>query len=243
MSTLIKAKNLVVEFPVYNASHRSIKNTVLHAATGGRIASNARGHVCIRALDDVSFEFHEGDRIGIQGHNGSGKSTLLRVLAGCYEPVSGSLITKGRIASLLDISTGFDKEATGYENILYRSLLMGFTSRQIRSKIDEIADFSELGEYMDMPLRTYSSGMIMRLAFSISTSINAEILLLDEWLGVGDTAFVAKANKRLNDQIEKVPLLVLASHSEDLLRKVCNNWYRLSHGKMEKSYLEPLAKL
>lgn len=237
MNTLIKAENLVVEFPVYNASHRSIKNALFHAATGGRIASGARGHVCIRALDNVSFEFHEGDRIGIQGHNGAGKSTLLRVLAGCYEPVSGSLITKGRIASLLDISTGFDKEATGYENIFFRSLLMGLTSRQIQSRIDEIAEFSELGEYMDMPLRTYSSGMVMRLAFSISMNVNAEILLIDEWLGVGDATFVEKAQERLNDQIEKVPLLVLASHSEKLLRRVCNKWYRLIHGKIESIIL------
>lgn len=233
MSALIKANNLVVEFPIYNASHRSLKNSVLSAATGGRIASGARGHVCIRALDRVSFEFQEGDRIGIQGHNGAGKSTLLRVLAGCYEPVSGSLITKGRIASLLDISTGFDKEATGYENIFFKSLLMGLTPKQIRGRTDEIVEFSELGAYMDIPLRAYSSGMIMRLAFSISINVDAEILLVDEWLGVGDASFVEKAKKRLNDQIEKVPLLVLASHSENLLKRVCNRWYRLDHGKME----------
>lgn len=236
MSALIEARNLVVEFPIYNATHRSFKNTFLHAATGGRIASGSRGHICIRALDGVSFEFHEGDRIGIQGHNGAGKSTLLRVLAGCYEPVSGSLVTKGKIASLLDISTGFDKEATGYENIFYRSLLMGLSPKQIRNKVDDIAEFSELGEYMDIPLRTYSSGMVMRLAFSISTNVDADILLIDEWLGVGDATFVEKAKKRLNDQIEKVPLLVLASHSENLLRRVCNKWYRLEHGNMESIF-------
>lgn len=233
MEAIIKANNLVVEFPVYNTRHRSIKNTVLRAATGGRIAADAGGHVRIRALDDVSFEFREGDRVGIQGHNGAGKSTLLRVLAGCYEPTSGNLITKGRIASLLDISTGFDGESTGYENIFLRGLVMGLTPKQIRERTDEIAEFSELGEYMDMPLRTYSSGMVMRLAFSISINIGGEILLMDEWLAVGDADFGQKSQKRLNELVERTPILVLASHSEDLLQKVCTKRYRLSHGKIE----------
>lgn len=233
MEAMIKADNLVVEFPVYNTRHRSIKNTVLRAATGGRIASDASGHVRIRALDDVSFEFHEGDRVGIQGHNGAGKSTLLRVLAGCYEPTSGTLITQGRIASLLDISTGFDGESTGYENIFLRGLVMGLTPKQIRDRTDEIAEFSELGEYMDMPLRTYSSGMVMRLAFSISINIGGEILLMDEWLAVGDAEFGQKSQKRLNELVERTPILVLASHSEELLQKVCTKRYRLSHGKIE----------
>lgn len=233
MEAMIKADNLVVEFPVYNTRHRSIKNTVLRAATGGRIASDAGGHVRIRALDDVSFEFHEGDRIGIQGHNGAGKSTLLRVLAGCYEPISGTLVTKGRIASLLDISTGFDGESTGYENIFLRGLVMGLTPKQIRDRTDEIAEFSELGEYMDMPLRTYSSGMVMRLAFSISINVGGEILLMDEWLAVGDAEFGQKSQKRLNELVERTPILVLASHSEELLQQVCTKRYRLSHGKIE----------
>ena len=231
---MIKANNLVVEFPVYNTRHRSIKNTVLRAATGGRIASDAGGHVRIRALDDVSFEFREGDRVGIQGHNGAGKSTLLRVLAGCYEPTKGTLITQGRISSLLDISTGFDGEATGYENIFLRGLVMGLTPKQIRDRTNEIAEFSELGEYMDMPLRTYSSGMVMRLAFSISINIGGEILLMDEWLAVGDAEFGQKSQKRLNDLVERTPILVLASHSEDLLQKVCTKRYRLNHGKIEQ---------
>ena len=234
MNPLIKADNLVVEFPVYNTSHRSIKTTLLNAATGGRIAADARGHVYIRALDGVSFEFREGDRIGLQGHNGSGKSTLLRVLAGCYEPTSGALITQGRIASLLDISSGFDSESTGFENIFLRGILMGLTQKQIRAKLEEIADFSELGEYLDMPLRTYSAGMTMRLAFSISTNVDADILLMDEWLSAGDAEFVKKAEDRMNDLVEKTPLLVLASHSEDLLKEVCNRRYLLNHGKMEE---------
>ena len=233
MGAFIKADNLIVEFPVYNASHRSLKKSFIRAATGGRIASDAGGRVAIRALDEVSFEFREGDRVGIQGHNGAGKSTLLKVLAGCFEPLSGSLVTKGKIASLLDISVGFDGESTGYENVFLRGLIMGLKPKQIRERLEEIADFSELGDYMDMPLRTYSSGMVMRLAFSISTNVDADILLMDEWLGVGDAGFVEKAEKRLNDLINKTPILVLASHSEELLGKVCNKRYILNHGKIQ----------
>ena len=232
MKAEIKADNLVVEFPIFNSAGRSLKNTVLNAATGGRIATGARGHVCVRALDEVSFEFREGDRVGIHGHNGAGKSTLLRVLAGCFEPSSGTLVSRGRIASLLDISTGFEPEATGYENIFIRSLLMGLTPKEIKSRTEDIVEFSELGDYMEMPLRTYSSGMVMRLAFSISTYVDAEILLMDEWLGVGDASFVEKAEARLNGLIERSPILVLASHSEDLLNKVCNRRFRLNHGRM-----------
>ena len=232
MKAEIKADNLVVEFPIFNSAGRSLKNTVLNAATGGRIATGARGHVCVRALDEVSFEFRERDRVGIHGHNGAGKSTLLRVLAGCFEPSSGTLVSRGRIASLLDISTGFEPEATGYENIFIRSLLMGLTPKEIKSRTEDIVEFSELGDYMEMPLRTYSSGMVMRLAFSISTYVDAEILLMDEWLGVGDASFVEKAEARLNGLIERSPILVLASHSEDLLNKVCNRRFRLNHGRM-----------
>lgn len=232
MNVFIKAENLVVEFPIYNTSHRSFKKRVLRAATGGWIATDAGGHVRVRALDDISFEFHEGDRVGIQGHNGAGKSTLLRVLAGCFEPISGSLFTRGKIASLLDITVGFEMESTGYENIFLRGVFMGLTPRQIRERTEEIAEFSELGDFMDMPLRTYSSGMVMRLAFSISTNVDADILLMDEWLAVGDADFLEKAEKRLNDLIDKTPILVIASHSEDLINKVCNKRFRLEHGKM-----------
>nr|EES52495.1 MAG: ABC transporter ATP-binding protein [Leptospirillum ferrodiazotrophum] len=234
MTVSIKAKNIVVEFPIYDSSHQSLKKNILRAATGGMISADSGGHVKIRALDNVSFEFKEGDRVGIQGHNGAGKSTLLRVLSGCYEPTEGTLLTQGRIASLLDISVGFDGEWTGYENIFLRGLLMGLTPKQIRAKMEEIADFSELGEYMNMPLRTYSSGMVMRLAFSISTNVDADILLMDEWLGVGDASFMEKAEKRLNDIVNKTPILVLASHSKDLLQKVCSKQFRLNHGKLEE---------
>lgn len=234
MQTIIKANNLVVDFPIYNTTHRSLKNSIIRAASGGRIASNMGGHLQIRAIDNINFEFREGDRVGIQGHNGAGKSTLLRVLAGCYEPTSGTIISHGRIASLLDISIGFEPESTGYENIFLKGLLMGLSPKQIRNKIEEIVDFSGLGNFIEMPLRTYSSGMSMRLAFSISTNIEAEIILMDEWLSVGDSEFVEKAEKRLNALIKRTPILVIASHSKDLIKNICTRQFILHQGNMEE---------
>lgn len=201
-------------------------------ATGGRISSEAGKGVSIRALDAIDFEVREGERLGLTGHNGSGKSTLLRVLAGVYEPTTGTIVVRGRIASLLDISIGMDFEASGLENIYLRGLLMGLPRQVIRSKIDEITVFSELGDYIEMPVRTYSSGMVMRLAFSIATSIEADILLMDEWLSVGDADFVKKAEDKLKSLISRTPILVMASHSPEILKEVCTKVMRLEGGRV-----------
>ncbi|MHB8423016.1 MAG: ABC transporter ATP-binding protein [Leptospirales bacterium] len=232
MSVYIKAEKICVDFPIFNAPHRSLKKNFLRMATGGRISSEAGKGVSVRALDGIDFEVREGDRLGLTGHNGSGKSTLLRVLAGVYEPTAGTLVVEGRIASLLDISIGMDFEASGLENIYLRGLLMGLPRQVIRSKIDEITSFSELGDYIEMPVRTYSSGMVMRLAFSIATSIEADILLMDEWLSVGDADFVKKAEDRLRGLVLKTPILVMASHSPEILKEVCTKVIRLEAGKM-----------
>ena len=170
--------------------------------------------------------------MGLTGHNGSGKSTLLRVLAGVYEPTGGILKISGSVASLLDISIGMDPEVTGLENIFLRGLIMGLTRDQIKKKVEEIVDFSELGNFIDLPVRTYSSGMSMRLAFSISTSIEADILLMDEWLSVGDADFVKKAEVRLKSLVKKTPILVMASHSPDILKEVCTRIIRLDGGRI-----------
>ena len=205
---------------------------LLRVATGGRISSEAGKGVSIRALDAIDFEVREGERLGLTGHNGSGKSTLLRVLAGVYEPTTGTIVVRGRIASLLDISIGMDFEASGLENIYLRGLLMGLPRQVIRSKIDEITVFSELGDYIEMPVRTYSSGMVMRLAFSIATSIEADILLMDEWLSVGDADFVKKAEDKLKSLISRTPILVMASHSPEILKEVCTKVMRLEGGRV-----------
>jgi lipopolysaccharide transport system ATP-binding protein len=228
----IRARDLVVQFPIYAASTRSIKNAVLRATTGGKVARESGRRVTVTALDQVSFDFRAGDRVGILGHNGSGKTTLLRVLAGAYEPVAGELSIDGRVASLLDLSLGLDPEATGYENILVRGLMMGYSVRQMRSRTDEIAAFSELGDYLNMPVRTYSSGMQLRLAFSVATSVEADVLIMDEWLSAGDAGFAEKAAARLLGLVERSSILVLATHSPDLVQSLCNRVLRLEHGRV-----------
>jgi len=228
----IKAQNVCVDFAIYASSGRSVKNTVLNAATGGLIARDARDNMVVRALDDVSFEFHDGARVGLVGHNGSGKTTLLRVLAGAYEPVRGTVEVEGRVASMLNIWIGMDLEATGYENIFMRGVKMGVRPKAIARLVEEICDFAELGDYIHVPMRTYSSGMAMRLAFAISTCVDAEILLMDEWLSAGDAEFNEKAQRRLRAIVDRAKILVLVSHDAALIRGNCNTIMTLDHGKL-----------
>src|SRR5258708_1291312 len=230
--TSIVADNIVVQFPIYGGRSRSLKHTFVRAATGGLLARGAASRVVVRALNGLSFHFAEGDRIGIVGPNGSGKTTLLRVIAGAYEPISGTINVVGKVATMLAITLGMDPEATGYENIFLRAAVMGFKSSQVAPLADEIAEFSELGDYIHMPLRTYSSGMAMRLAFAVSTSVAADILIMDEWLSAGDAAFAVKAQARLNSLVDRAKILVLASHDANLIRKNCNKIMRLDHGEM-----------
>lgn len=239
MSTSIVGQGLTVEFPIFENSHRSLKKKVLHLSTGGIIGNDAGNHPVVCALDRLDFDLRDGDRVGLVGHNGSGKTTLLRVLSGIYAPTRGSLSIKGRTASLLDVSTGVDPDATGFENIYLRGIMNGFRPSRIRDKIDEIADFTELGEYLNLPVRTYSSGMMLRLTFAISTSIDADILIMDEWLSVGDADFQEKAAKRLKALVDNASILVLASHSPDLIANVCNRKIQLEHGKIVAD--EPIA--
>lgn len=230
--TIVKAENIIVEFPIYNASHRSIKKKFLNAAVGGRVKETDHSHIVVKALDNLSFQFAAGDRIGLMGHNGSGKTTLLRVLAGIYEPVYGRMIIKGKVVSLLDITMGMDFEATGYENIILRGIMMGYKPAEMRQKTPEIAEFSELGNYLAMPVRTYSSGMVMRLAFAISTSVSADIILLDEWLSVGDIEFNKKASARLDHLVNNSAVVVLASHDHNMIERICNRAFYLEKGRI-----------
>jgi lipopolysaccharide transport system ATP-binding protein len=230
--SFIRAAELTLDYPVYNSTSRSMKNVVLQATTGGRIAHEAGKKTYVRSLDGISFRIQPGERVGLIGHNGSGKSTLLRALAGVYTPTGGKLEVSGRVVSLLDINLGMDPDATGYENIMLRGIIMGLTPDQVRAKVEEIAEFTDLGEYLDMPLRSYSSGMQMRLAFTIATSVEADILLMDEWLAVGDAAFQEKAARRLNDFVSRAAILVIATHSMQLLQSVCTRVIELNHGRI-----------
>jgi ABC-2 type transport system ATP-binding protein len=228
----IRLDRVSVSFPIYDGRSRSIKKRVLAAAGRGRIGTGEANHLVVRALDGVSFNIEHGDRVGLIGRNGAGKTTLLRVMAGIYEPPSGTVAVEGRVAPLFDIGMGMDPESSGYENILLRGLFLGLRKAEIRAKVDEIADFTELGEFLEMPLRTYSAGMFARLAFAISTSIDPEILLLDEGIGAGDEAFLEKAKHRLDALINRARILVLASHTEELLRKLCNRAILMENGKV-----------
>jgi lipopolysaccharide transport system ATP-binding protein len=228
----VHAREVTVDYPIYEANARSLKSTVLRAATGGILAEDASHRVVVRALNRVSFDFGEGDRIGLIGHNGSGKSTLLRVIAGVYEPVSGTIHVEGRVASMLNIWLGMNMDATGLENIYLRARVLGMRPSYVDTVAHEIQEFAELGDYIHMPLRTYSSGMQMRLAFAVSTSIDADIVLMDEWLSAGDAAFTEKAQIRLNQMLGRTKILVVASHNEELIRRSCNKVMRLEHGSI-----------
>ncbi|MEE6075172.1 ABC transporter ATP-binding protein [Avibacterium paragallinarum] len=228
----IKLDNVSVRFPIYDAKQRSFKQTMLNAATGGKIIQNTGKFTEIEALKNINLDIKEGDRVALIGHNGSGKTTLLRVLAGVYAPVEGSISVKGKITSLLDSMLGMDGEATGIENIKLRGLFLGLRPKQTEKLIDEIVDFSELGDFINMPVRTYSSGMVLRLAFAISTSTQPEILLMDEWMSVGDEQFRNKAEKRLEQFVDKAGILVMATHDHGLAERVCSKHIYLEHGNI-----------
>jgi ABC-type polysaccharide/polyol phosphate transport system ATPase subunit len=186
----------------------------------------------VRALQDVGLRVEQGDRVGIIGHNGAGKSTLLKLLAGIYPPTDGRLTVEGRVSSLFDIALGFEGDANGWENIAYRSYLQGETPRSVREKRQAIAEFSELGDFLNMPVRYYSAGMLVRLAFSIATSIDPEILLVDEVLSVGDLAFQHKARQRMREMMAKAHLMVLVSHELGSLEGICNRVVWMDHGRI-----------
>lgn len=229
---IIEFDKVCVDFPIYNANSRSIKKLLIRASTGGNLSSEGNGRVVVRALEDLTFRLKDGDRVGILGHNGAGKSTLLRLLSGVYTPSSGHSRITGEIASLIDISLGIDPEATGMENIFLRASLLGMKRHEINNKINEIIEFSELGDFINMPLRTYSTGMHLRLAFAVSTIIRPEILLMDEWLSVGDENFRSKAESRMTELVQSTSILVIASHSQELVMNTCNRAILLEHGKI-----------
>ncbi|MCH8858800.1 MAG: ABC transporter ATP-binding protein, partial [Proteobacteria bacterium] len=215
------------------AGSRSLKKTLMRMGSGGRISRDAGDRVCVQALRDVSLHIDHGERVGIIGSNGAGKTTLLRVLAGIYEPTRGVVRHEGHISPLFDTTLGMDTEATGYENIVLGGLFLGLSPREIRGRTDEIAEFTELGDYLSVPVRTYSTGMMLRLAFAVSTCIDPEILLMDEWIGVGDAHFLEKAERRMERLVGQSRILVIASHSDALIKRLCNKVVLLDHGEVK----------
>jgi ABC-type polysaccharide/polyol phosphate transport system ATPase subunit len=240
----ISIENLTVEFAIFGSKSRSLKNTILSQATGGRVMSGARDIVTVRAIEGLNLEIREGDRIGLVGHNGSGKTTLLRVLAGIYKPSAGAITIDGKVGALLDSSAGMDAEATGMENIFLRGYMLGMSTREINSKLDDIAAFTELGEFLDLPMRTYSAGMFARLAFAVSTAVHNDILLIDEGIGAGDASFQKKVQLRIESLFDRTPIVLLASHSEGMIAEFCNRRVTMEHGHMvddQKTANQPAA--
>ncbi len=222
-----------VEFPIYHMNARSIKKQLLRLSTGGKLLESAGNSVLVKALDNLTLSIEHGDRVGLIGHNGAGKSTLLRVLSGIYEPTDGHIRVDGKVSPLLDVMFGIDQECTGYENIMMRGILLGLTRKQIQAKMEEIAAFTDLGDYLSVPIRTYSAGMKLRLAFSVATSVVPEILILDEVVGAGDAAFMDKAMQRIHNLIYNSSIVVLATHSTEIIEKICNKVILLDTGKLK----------
>jgi ABC-type polysaccharide/polyol phosphate transport system ATPase subunit len=227
-------ENIRVDFPVYGAQQLSLRNTIVQRATGGLIHREGRRkeRVIVRALADVSLRLEEGDRLGLVGHNGSGKSTLLKVIAGIYEPIAGTRMVEGRVTPLFDMMPGLDPEDTGYENILTSGILLGMSRDQVEEKIPEIEEFCELGEYLSLPVRTYSAGMTARLGFALVTALEPGVLLVDEGFGAGDLRFAEKARHRMNEFIGRSRIIVLASHSDERIKSMCNKAALMQEGRL-----------
>jgi len=225
-------ENVSIRYPIYNARAQSLRHQLLRIATGGKIAAEVGRTVAVTALENVSFELKRGDSIGLIGHNGAGKSTLLRTMAGIYTPDSGRVIREGRTATVLEIGSGMDPELSGYENILRMGMIIGIPLKEMRTKIPEIEELTQLGNFLSLPLRTYSSGMTMRLMFAVATTGQPEILLVDEMFGTGDAGFQEWAKARMRKLIANAEIFVFASHDHKLLGELCDRVFELSHGKM-----------
>ena len=229
----IQLENVSLTFPIYGFGGRSLKKGLLKIFATGGVLKFTDSILTVEAVKDISLSIRDGDRVALIGRNGSGKSALLRVLAGIYEPQRGRIQVDGRVGSILDIPLGMDHEASGYENIKIRSMLLRLSRAQMRALIPSVEDFTELGSFLKMPVRTYSAGMLVRLAFALSTMLVPDILLIDEVIGVGDSAFMEKAQARLEQLVYRSKILIIASHSTQELKRFCNKALWLEHGTMK----------
>jgi len=229
----ISLTDVCVDLPIYNSKGRSLKSALLAQAVGGRAVDDRdRSVVVIRALSHVTLSLDHGARVALVGANGAGKTTLLRVMANIYPPSSGIADICGKISCLTDLNFGMDVEATGYENIGMRGVLLGLSRQETAKLTHDVEEFTELGEFLKLPIRCYSQGMMLRLAFGISTAVQPEIILLDEIVGVGDQAFVERSRQRLKTLIESASILVLATHNASIITQFCSEAIWLSHGRV-----------
>ncbi len=229
MSAEIELENVHLRFHVKRAKRVSLKEYLVK----GLFRPSANPAMEVHALRGVSLTLKEGDRLGIVGHNGAGKSTLLKTMAGVYPPTEGRRRVVGRISSLFDINVGFEVESSGWDNIRFRSYMLGETPKTVNSKMTEIAEFSELDRFLDMPMKYYSSGMMIRLAFSVASSLTPEVLLIDEALSAGDMNFQIKAKARVRDLIRTARLMVLISHDMNAIRELCNSAIWMEQGQVK----------
>jgi ABC-type polysaccharide/polyol phosphate transport system ATPase subunit len=231
--TSILLEDVSVDFPIYGAE-RSVRKVLFERATGGLVQRDGRklDRIVVKALTDISLSLTEGDRLGLVGHNGAGKSTLLRVMAGAYAPVKGRITVEGKITPLFDVLPGLDGEDTGYQNIITAGLFFGMSRREIEAIVPDIEEFSELGEYLNLPVRTYSSGMMMRLGFAFATAMHPGILLMDEGIGAGDARFAERAVKRMEEFIGRSRIVVLASHANEMIKSLCNKAALMQSGRI-----------
>jgi ABC-type polysaccharide/polyol phosphate transport system ATPase subunit len=228
----ITLENVTVEYPIYNVRSMSLRNNLLAISTGGRLSREALGVVSVTALDSISVDLTDGDRIGLVGHNGSGKSTLLRTMAGIYEPVKGKVGIVGRVSTVFGLGAGLELELTGYENIVRMAMMLGATRGEAEALIPDVEEFSELGNFLSVPVSTYSDGMRTRLSFGVATAAHPEILLVDEVFGAGDAEFQKRAQRRMAEFIEKSSIFVLASHSPQQIGELCDRTIHLEHGRI-----------
>lgn len=226
----VEVQNVRVDFLVYGAQ-RSFRKVLFERATGGLVMRDKKSdRVVVRALTNVNLSLKDGDRIGLIGHNGSGKSTLLKTLAGIYEPLEGQILIEGKLTPLFDTLPGLDVEDTGYQNIITAGMMFGMSRERIEEVLPDVEKFSELGEYLGLPVRTYSMGMMTRLGFAFATAIDPGILLMDEGIGAGDARFAERAEKRLKEFMDRSSIIVLASHSNALIKSICNRAALMQNG-------------
>jgi lipopolysaccharide transport system ATP-binding protein len=228
----IQINNLTLQFEIYDQNSQSLKKTIIQNSIGGIFNKKEGKRIIIKSLNNINLQIKSGDRVGLIGNNGSGKSSLLNLISGIYRQTSGNLNVKGSIVSILDLNHGLDFDATGYENILLRGILNGHKPSEIKKNLKEIIEFSELGHFINIPIKNYSMGMILRLAFASSTFYQPQILLLDEWLSVGDQTFIKKCEKKLDEMIKSSQILILASHDLNLIHRVCNKIVKLEAGSI-----------
>lgn len=230
MNSSIELTDVTLDYNLYSVRAQSLRNTVLNMAVGGRLIQAGKDVTYVRALSNVSLKLQEGDRLAVIGHNGSGKTSLLKIMAGIYSPTLGKVDVRGRISSMISITVGLDIEASGLDNIRNLAMMQMMSDREIKRRMPAIVEFSGLGAFVHMPLKTYSAGMVARLTFSVATQVDADILIMDEWISAGDAEFQKKAADRLNGMVDSARIVVLATHDYSLAAKVCNKVMTMESG-------------